>query len=446
LTDSCAGAKPGGMRIALALLLATAATPVFAQTPPDCRFGPGALPADTIPASALHGDAIPLDHIVVIMQENRSFDHYFGHLRKKSGPPKGSANPDPLGGAPIAPFHQKAYCEVADLDHSWNGTHHEWDGGAMDGFTAANVDPKDPSGTRTMGYYTAKDLPYYYKLYRTFAMADRYFCSLLSQTFPNRYYLLAATSFGQIQNLFPDFSGPGYTQRTIFNLLDEASPPVSWKVYYSDLPFAGIFGYVRLNRVANLVQMDPDDSKNQFLLDAAAGTLPQVSYIDPSFVGETENDEHPPTNIQKGQAFVAKVIGAVLANKELWKRTAIILTYDEHGGYWDHVPPPPACAPDDIPPMLNKGDAPGIFDRYGIRVPAVVISPYARKHFVSHRIYDHTSILRFIESRFDLPALTRRDANADPLSDLFDFKKVSFKKPPHLPKAKIQPGHDECPS
>src|SRR5262249_28757437 len=160
--------------------------------------------------------------------------------------------------------------------------------------------------------------------------------------------------------------------------------------------FAGIFGYVRNNRVANLVQMDPDDTKNQFLIDAAAGTLPQVSYVDPSFVGETENDEHPPTNPQLGQQFAAKLIDAVLADNDLWQRTAIILTYDEHGGFYDHVPPPAACIPDDKPPMLQASDVQAAFDHYGVRVPMVVISPYARKHFVSHHVYDHTSVLRFI--------------------------------------------------
>jgi phospholipase C len=433
------------MRIALAVLLCTAlASLARAEDAPDCRFGTGALPVDTLPAGSLHGDAIPIDHIVVIMMENRSFDHYFGHLRRKSGPPKGASNPDPTGGKPIKPFHDKLYCEVADLDHSWDASHNEWDGGAMDGFTTENALAVDPTGHRTMAYYTAKDLPYYYKLYRSFAMGDRYFCGLLGPTFPNRYYLLAATSFGHISNTFPDLSGPEYSQRSIFNVLDEAPTPITWKVYYSDLPFAGIFGYVRHNRTANLVQLGDDDSKNPFLLDAAAGTLPQVSFVDPSFVGETENDEHPPTNPQLGQAFVAKLVNAVLANADLWKRTAIILTYDEHGGFYDHVPPPLACKPDDIEPILDPGDVQAEFDRHGIRVPLAIVSPYARKHFVSHRVYDHTSILRFIETRFDLPALTRRDANADPFSDMFDFKKVSFKKPPRLPAATITPGHDEC--
>ena len=127
-----------------------------------------------------------------------------------------------------------------------------------------------------------------------------------------------------------------------------------------------------------------------------------------------------------------------------WSNTVIFLTYDEHGGYFDHVPPPAACLPDDIPPDLQAGDEPGAFDRYGIRVPMVAVSPFSKKAFVSHVTYDHTSILRFIENRFDLPALTNRDANADPMLDLFDFENPPFVTPPRLPDAVINP-RKACP-
>jgi phospholipase C len=411
---------------------------------PSCTFGPGALPADTLPPGALHGNAIPVQHIIVMMQENRSYDHYFGKLRKKSGPPRGTSNPDPLGGDPIKPFHTKRYCEVADLDHSWSGTHRERNGGAMDGFTAENAVTEDPHGFRAMGFYTKRDIPYYYKLYKKFAMGDRFFCGVLSQTFPNRYYLLAGTSFGQIRNNIPDLAGPNYTNRTIFNLMDEASPPVSWKIYYSDLPFGALFGYVRGKIATNTVHMNPDDSQNQLLLDAASGNLPQVAYVDPAFMGEAENDEHPPTNVQKGQAFAAKILNALM-HGPAWSSTVILLTYDEHGGYFDHVPPPPACLPDAIPPDLQPGDEPGAFDNYGIRVPFVAISPFSKRAYVSHNVFDHTSILRFIETRFDLPALTNRDANANPMLDLFDFANPPYMKPPTLPAAVIDPSHTECP-
>ena len=129
-----------------------------------------------------------------------------------------------------------------------------------------------------------------------------------------------------------------------------------------------------------------------------------------------------------------------------WPRAALFLVYDEHGGYYDHVPPPPACVPDDIAPQLGPGDTAAAFDRYGVRVPFVVVSPYARRHFVSHLVHDHTAILRFIETRFDLPALTRRDANADPLLEFFDFRHARV-HPPHLPPAPVDPARAaECPA
>ena len=184
----------------------------------------------------------------------------------------------------------------------------------------------------------------------------------------------------------------------------------------------------------------------QYFSDAAAGSLPQVSFVDPIFIGakNVENDEHPPANIQVGQEFVSRVVRALFASPQ-WPQAALFLAYDEHGGYFDHVPPPLACVPDGIPPMLQTGDEPGTFDRYGIRVPVAVVSPFARPHSVSHTPHDHTSILRFIETRFDLPALTARDANADPMLEFFAFNKnPPLLKVPALPAATIDPGHPEC--
>ena len=411
-----------------------------AEDPPACTFGPGDLPITTNP-SGLHGNQIPIDHIVVLMQENRSFDHYFAKLhsvqRDVEALPRDASNPDPLGGPPIKPFHQKRLCEVADLSHSWNGSHYSWNDGAMDGFTARNVDPADPSGSRAMGYYTRRDLPWYYKVYSTFAISDRHFCSLLGPTHPNRHYLLAGTSFGLKSNQFPPSGGNEWSARTIFEQLDDAG--VTWKIYYSDLPLAFLYGYVRNfggTRVVNV---------SQYFVDAAAGTLPQVSFIDPSFFGETENDEHPPSNAQKGQKFVSEVVDALFASPQ-WPSSALFVTYDEHGGYWDHVPPPLACEPDATLPILSPTDYQARFDRYGVRVPFVAISPFSRKRYVSHTPTDQTSVLRFIQTRFDLPALTRRDANADPLLEMFDFAAPPFIKPPRLPKATVDPKRDAlCP-
>ena len=278
-----------------------------------------------------------------------------------------------------------------------------------------------------MGYLTSADIPFYYALYSTFAMGDRYFSSVLGPTYPNRFFLLAGTSYGRISNEFPSTQeeyGP-----SIFELLNDAG--VTWKVYYNDIPFAAFFAGARA-QPDNFVEID------QFHTDAANGTLPQVAYVDPAFVTGGENDEHPPSNVQLGQAFVASVIDSLMHSPN-WPSSALFLEYDEHGGYYDHVVPPAACVPDATPPRLTPTSEPGTFDRYGIRVPMVVVSPFSKPHFVSHRTHDHTSILRFIETRFDLPALTARDANSEPPLEFFDFENPAFLTPPVLPAAEIDP-------
>ncbi len=385
-----------------------------------------------------------VNHIVVLMQENRSFDHYFGHLHDfdptldVEPEPASASNPDPTnpGGPPIQSFHQTKLCEVADLAHSWNAVHNEWDSGQMDGFTSANIDPADPTGSRSMGYYTQDELPFYYGLYDTFAIGDRYFSSLPGPTFPNRFYVLAGTSFGHIRNDLPS-GGTEFSQPSIFSLLDQAG--VSWKIYYSQVAFAYLFADVANNAAGHVVPID------SYFTDAQAGNLPQVAFIDPIFstLKNFENDEHPPANVQVGEKFVADVIGALFTSPN-WMSSALFLTYDEHGGYYDHVAPPAAPVPDAIPPMLQPGDVSGAFDRYGIRVPVAVVSPFAKGHFVSHVVHDHTSVLRFIENHFGLPALTNRDAASDPMLEFFDFANAPFPTPPPLPAAPVDMTRPEC--
>ena len=332
-------------KIAL-LAIALAAAPSYARVP-RCRFGPGNLPTTTRPGKP-HGAHIPIDNIVVLMQENRSFDHYMGHLHSEGQPrakaePANASNPDPTNpmGPPITPFAQTRLCEIADLDHSWNGTHHEWDNGAMDGFTTANAIPTDPTGARTMGFYDQATLPFYYALYSTFAMADRYFSSVLSQTFPNRLYLLAGTSFGHIRNDFP--SRGEYVQPSIFDLMDAAVPPVTWKIYSSQAAYGALFFASVRAQTTKLARA------SQFFTDAAAGNLPQVAFVDPMLTNSknVENDEHPPSNVQVGEKFVADVLNAFMASPQ-WAHGAFFLVYDEHGGFYDHVPPPtlPAASVD----------------------------------------------------------------------------------------------------
>ena len=391
-----------------------------------CRFQAGALPSETLPKRAPKGDEIPIDHIVVLMQENRSFDHYFGRLpafghRKVKGLPRRASNPD-ADRTRVPAFHEERYC-IEDVAHSWNASHRQFNGGRMDGFVVTN----DPNGARAMGWYDESDLPYYYGLATTFAMADRFFCSLLGPTFPNRFYLLTATSDGRIRNDLDFFDRP-----SVFGQLDAAG--VSWKVYQSDLVLELLLTDVTPDRLGQVVNID------QYFQDAAAGTLPQVSFVSPSFFGDvrTQTDEHPPANIQVGQRFASSVIGALIDGPQ-WPDSALLFTYDEHGGFSDHVRPPKACEPDDVPPKLRPGDTEARFDRYGFRVPLVVVSPWARPGHVSHRAYDLTSVLRFIQTRFDLPALTRRDANARPLLELFDFSAPRLLHPPPLPAATVDP-------
>jgi phospholipase C len=395
-----------------------------------------AAPGSAGAEGAARPTASPIKHVLVLMQENRSFDSYFGQLHFQGQPrtaaePRNASNPNPLNedAPPIRAFDQSAFCASADLNHSWTGTHQEINGDDMNGFTAANVDPTDPTGSRAMGSYDSADLPFYYSLYSQFAMGDRYFSSVPGPTFPNREYLLAGTSFGHIMNDLPAAGLPG---ASVFNELDAAG--VSWKIYFSDTPAGFLFAYVRAHAAGHVVPV------SQYFVDAAAGNLPQVSFVDPMFGGtkNTETDEHPPANIQVGQQFVAGVVGALFKSPN-WTSSALFLTYDEHGGYYDHVSPPRAVEPDGIAPLLGPGDVNAEFDRLGVRVPAVVVSPFAKAHFVSHVVNDHTSILRFIETRFGLPALTRRDAAANPMLEFFDFHDPAFMHPPALRPATIDP-------
>jgi phospholipase C len=422
-----AGSFPVGVVLSAALVaFVPVLAPAVAGAGPRCRFKAGDLPSVTLPKSAPRGASIPIDHILVLMQENRSFDHYFGRLpavghTRVKGLPKRAANPD-ADRTKVYSFHEERYC-VEDVAHSWNASHQQYNGGRNDGFVATN----NPDGARAMGYYDQTDLPYYYALATTFAIADRFFCSLLGPTFPNRFYLLTGTSDGRIRNDVVPYGRP-----SVFGQLDAAG--VSWKVYRSDLAFALLLTDVTSGQLSQVVPIE------EYFVDAAAGSLPMVAFIDPRFFADvtTQNDEHAPSNVQIGQKFVADVVNALIASPQ-WPSSALFITYDEHGGFYDHVPPPPACPPDDVPPALRTGDVEAKFDRYGFRVPLITVSPYARRGFVSHRVYDLTSILRFIQTRFDLPALTGRDANARPLLELFDFGQPGLLVPPPLPEATIDP-------
>ncbi len=399
-----------------------------------CGYQAGALAAETHPVGTPIGEEIPIDHIVVVMMENRSFDHYFQKLPGAGQPdvdvaPSDFANLDDDGLTSVTIHRDVQRCFV-DTAHGWNASHQQYNGGKMDGFVVTNNSEHEGdlpadfpaallSGDRAMTYYEPSDLPFLFWAANTFAMGDRYYSSLLGPTWPNRMFLYAATSFGEISNSFP--TGDDVT---IFSQLEQRQ--VNWKVYAEALPGFGILPSAIGSYLSSRVE------GHQGLFAAIkAGKLPAVAFIDPGIGMErpAANDEHPPAVMAIGQRFLAELVDALMKSPN-WKSTAIFITYDEHGGLYDHVAPPAACPPDDHAPKLGASHEPGAFDRYGIRVPFVVISPYAKPHYVSHRTYDHTSITRFIEARWVMPAMTARDANSEAPFDLFDFKKPSFKQPP----------------
>ncbi len=395
-----------------------------------CTFGPGDLTTTTVGPDVPHGDALPFKHIIVLMMENRSFDHYFSQLPSYGVTDVDVAtdqdfnvDPDSNPVQQINRYHETRYC-IVDPDHEWTSVHLQYDNGAMDGFVATN----NPGGGRAMGYYDQTDIPYYYWLAKNFAISDRHFCSLLGPTWPNRFYLYGATSWGNTKTsdgtIF--INQKHITAPKIMDLLDTAGR--SWKIYRDHLSFAAIFKPTDPKYFGS--SMDTFDS------DVDANSLPDVAFVDPTLYGTTSgptNDEHPPSNLQRGQQFTERVLKKLMSNPAVWQDTVFFLVYDEHGGYYDHVPPPPACEPDnDVPP-----DFP--FDRLGMRTPLIVASPWVRPGYVSHLVTDITSITRFIENRFDLPAMTNRDANAWPMLDMFDFGQPMATTPSGAPAATLDP-------
>jgi phospholipase C len=401
----------------------------------QCAFKVGALAKETQGQSHPNGSEIPIDHIVVLMMENRSFDHYFQHLPDDGQPdvevaPAGFTNPD-LDGNPVAPFRDTQLC-FADTDHGWNAVHRQIDGGKMDGFVVTNEGMHELpmnasldmlSGRRAMGNYLPSDLPFMYWAAREYAIADHYHASVPGPTLPNRMYLYAASSFGKAVTALPD---PATVENILFDHLVRRE--VDWTVYRHETAGFAVF----IDRYVTYLDGHHIRKIPDFYADAKAGTLPAVSFVDPDLSKVGANDEHPPAVMQLGQRFLSEVVTA-LTQSPAWPRTALFIVYDEHGGLYDHVVPPKACPPDAREPELAPGAEPGRFDQLGVRVPMLVVSPFARKHFVGHRVYDHTSIVRFIEARFVLPALSARDANAEAPWELFDFHSPPDLTPPVVP-------------
>jgi phospholipase C len=384
------------------------------------RRQPDELPNPHLPPGT---DTLPvIEHVIVLMMENHSFDNYLGTLgrgdglRIRGGQPT-NVNPDDSGRL-VRSFHMPSACQLQSAPgQNWNASHESYDHGRNRGFVRA-------SGDVAMGYWTEADIPFYHGLAKTFPLCDRWFGSCLAQTYPNRRFLLAGTAAGIVSTTLEALSAPPPPNGNIMERFDAYG--ISWRDYYSDLPgTAVLLEYATAHFQTNYSLIDA------YFADAAAGTLPAVSFVDPRF--DVESEENP-DDIRIGELFASRVIQAAMAGPK-WSSTLLVWVYDEHGGYYDHVPPPRAIAPDDIPPDIHvPPDLPGGYDRYGFRVPAVVVSPYARPRHVSHRVRDHTAVLAFLERKWNLPALTFRDANADALMDCLDFRHPpAFLEPPALP-------------
>jgi phospholipase C len=428
-----------------------------ASNAPSLRW-PTALPYPSLPVGERTG-VFPFDHIVIAMMENHSFDNYLGMLPQR-GQPKADGftfntsgeptNWNPIGNDRMSVYHQAGDIGSSDTgSQSWNDSHQQINGGAMNGFAE--------TGPGSMGYYTDEDLPFYYSLANTFCLANRWFCSAPAQTYPNRRFLMAGTASGIISTDISNITTNYPKNGTIWDSLSKHN--ISWKNYFSDAPTSIIMFDTVIKHPLNI------DTIEQFYLDCALGTLPSVSLVDcdmgaitgeaagllspfniPVFdsiqnvVDDTGESEENPEDIQLGEAFMARVTNAVMSGPA-WRRTLLIWLYDEHGGYYDHVAPPAAPLPDNIPPLLTPSNLPGTYALYGPRVPAVVISAYARPHEVTNVVHDHTSVLATIEQQWNLPALTFRDANAASLMDFLDPSHMSFPEPPHLaPPANPIPG------
>lgn len=344
--------------------------------------------AATLPSPGASG----IDHVVLVMMENRSFDHYFGWLPGADGQQAGLSYTDSAG-VSHATYHLTDYqgCAHPDPDHSYAGGRVEYDNGLCDGWLRAGQ-----NDTYAIGYYTGADLAFFGKAAPQWTAFDNYFSATMAPTYPNRFYQHSA----QTDRL--DDSTAIAAMPAIWDLL--ASAGVSGRYYFSDVPFLALYGTRYLPISATYAQ---------FLADAAAGTLPAVSFVDPRFQDEnsgTSADDHPHADIRAGQYFLNQVYEAVTSGPQ-WPRTALVINYDEWGGFFDHVPP--GTAPDATP-----GQGTGL---RGFRTPCLLISPLARRGYVAHGTYDHTSVLKMIEWRWNLPALTPRDAAAANLAEVLDF-------------------------
>jgi phospholipase C len=425
-----------------------------------------------LPAHRRTGTIDDVEHIVILMQENRSFDHYFGTLRgvRGFGDPRPIKLPSgdavwfqPNGSTKVAPFHPDApdlgLQFIQDLPHGWTDTHKAWNGGKYDQWVPAK-------GTTTMAHLTRNDIPFHYALADAFTVCDAYHCSLLGPTDPNRYHMWTGWvgNDGKAGGPVVDNAEAGYDWSTYPERLQKAG--VSWKIYqdagagldathfwgWGDNAYIGNYGDNSLlyfhqyqnalpgNPLHDLAGTGTNISASGTLFDAfrqdvAAGTLPQVSWIVPP----EAYTEHPNWPANYGAWYVSQILDALTANPEVWGKTVFFLVYDENDGFFDHVvpPTPPQSRAEGISSVATTneifpGSASYATGPYGlgVRVPMIVISPWSKGGWVDSEVFDHTSLIRFLERRFGRhhPELIesnitawRRAVTGD-LTSAFDFE------------------------
>jgi phospholipase C len=358
-----------------------------------------------------------IDHIVVLCMENRSFDHFLGWVPKANGRQRGLTYLD-TAGAPHTTHRLTDWqgCGFEDPGHGYDAGRVQLNGGKCDGFI------KDGSGNDefALGYYTRDQLPTTSALVDKFTIFDGWFCGILGPTYPNRFYTHSAAT-DRITNTMATSTLP-----SIWDSLKAAGIPANY--YFSDLPFIGLYGEKMLPFCRRI---------EHFYADAAAGTLPAYSYLDPYFLGEGQggsNDDHPHADIRRGQAFVSEVVRAITQSPQ-WANTVLLITYDEWGGFFDHVRPP--TLPDAFVPTATEEH-----NTAGFRVPTYLVSPFAPKGRVAHGQFDHSSILKLVEWRFGLPALNARDKAASNPALAFDFTRPHLAAP-NIPLV-LDPGPHLC--
>lgn len=347
-----------------------------------------------------------IEHVVVLMMENRSFDHLLGALATDAAYPSKSivtglagteSNPAPKGD-PV-PVFKLENLTPADPPHSWEAARDQWNEGKNDGFVKAHA---GKSEKEVMGFHDRTQIPLYYWFADNFAVCDHWFSSVMGPTWPNRFYLHATTSMGKKDN-----SSLIVAPTTIWDALKSSG--ISAKNYAAGKVAFYIGGFP-----SKVISNNPIAPINQFFDAAKNGTLPSFSMIDPDF---DASDDHPSHNIQRGQAFIASIYKA-LAESPRWSKTLLVITYDENGGFYDHVPPPQTV------------DANAEFRQLGFRVPAFVIGPTVKKGYVCNKQLDHVSVAATLKTRWDIASLTTRMDATNDISDCIDSAKVDAPSAP----------------